>query len=351
MKFLKTITISILVFITSCNETEVLGVNVSNGLKKYVETFFFEADKLGIKLPNSSNISVKFHNEDRVSYCLSGTVWIRKKGWDNKNELEKELEVFHELGHCLLNRSHYNCQLEDGYSKSIMCGAAGTCGLDCQYSYRGIRREYYIKELFVENTIPLDIFNIAGKKDELLFSKKEKIYEVSFSNLENINFNNNSVRVEKSDMIFEGKSSTINFKNQLQSEFIADNFEIETTFEIQNGILSFNFGIPSNKESQNIFIFTLNKNNSLISFSTPQNITRELKDLKNDNNVLIIRKIGKMIYYYLNSTLIYQQDIIPTIPNYTLINNQQKYWDLSISTPASGTKSIFKSIVVNKLKI
>jgi len=58
--------------------------------------------------------------------------------------MSKEYLVFHELGHCILGRSHSNDILENGDCKSIM--QSGTS--NCKGNYNDENREMLLDELF-----------------------------------------------------------------------------------------------------------------------------------------------------------------------------------------------------------
>jgi len=64
--------------------------------------------------------------------------------WDNISEQDKEFLIFHELGHCILDREHFDDSNADGTCKSIM----NSGGLFCDINYNDRTREEYLDELF-----------------------------------------------------------------------------------------------------------------------------------------------------------------------------------------------------------
>jgi len=64
--------------------------------------------------------------------------------WNRASDIGKEFVVFHELGHCILYRDHFEDQFENGVCQSIM--RSGT--LDCTDAFNRTNREYYLDELF-----------------------------------------------------------------------------------------------------------------------------------------------------------------------------------------------------------
>ena len=73
------------------------------------------------------------------------TIRISKKYWKHASDLEREELVFHELGHCLLSRSHKEGDIQTGNLEmptSVMkcCGMLGP--------FYKLFHKYYINELF-----------------------------------------------------------------------------------------------------------------------------------------------------------------------------------------------------------
>jgi len=85
----------------------------------------------------------KHKNAGGLCRLLSQQIFINKKLWETKDEYEKEMLVFHELGHCELGLAHDNQKdSKDGCYKSIMNWKSmpGKC-------YRK-KKKYYRDELF-----------------------------------------------------------------------------------------------------------------------------------------------------------------------------------------------------------
>ncbi|MEM6316673.1 MAG: hypothetical protein AAF960_03330 [Bacteroidota bacterium] len=64
--------------------------------------------------------------------------------WNRANDLFREFVVFHELGHCFLNRGHREDAFANGRCVSLM--RSGT--MDCIDNYNIATRSRYIDELF-----------------------------------------------------------------------------------------------------------------------------------------------------------------------------------------------------------
>lgn len=72
------------------------------------------------------------------------TIRIDKRYWNNATELEKEYVVFHELGHCYLERLHRDESNTNGTCVSLMESGLG----ECRANYRASTRADYLDELF-----------------------------------------------------------------------------------------------------------------------------------------------------------------------------------------------------------
>lgn len=64
--------------------------------------------------------------------------------WSKASDNFKEMIIFHELGHCVLDRDHREGRLENGYCLSIMRSGEQSC----RDVYTDNTKAYYIEELF-----------------------------------------------------------------------------------------------------------------------------------------------------------------------------------------------------------
>lgn len=71
-------------------------------------------------------------------------VTIDQQFWNRASALLREMVVFHELGHCVLERGHEESENKNGICLSIM--NSGTT--DCFVNYNNNTKEYYLDELF-----------------------------------------------------------------------------------------------------------------------------------------------------------------------------------------------------------
>ncbi len=129
-------------------------------LASYVNDFFTEAESRGRKFPKD-NLVVTFADAiviDGVGY--SGRGWwdyngtgqkrveILKNAWGTLNDSEREILMFHELGHAMLERGHRNSRFSNCDRASIMCGDICDGFYLAYVLTHDERRTYYIDELF-----------------------------------------------------------------------------------------------------------------------------------------------------------------------------------------------------------
>lgn len=80
-----------------------------------------------------------FHNT-----ALPNEIKIDAEVWDNSSYLKREYIVFHELGHCYLDRNHLDTKDTKGNCLSMMESGGGACS----DNYTESSRAKYITELF-----------------------------------------------------------------------------------------------------------------------------------------------------------------------------------------------------------
>lgn len=123
---------------------------VDTELEEYVQYFKDAADLYSVKV-NFNNLSVsfvdRFPEHDWVGLCQSGRGVSKfisiHKGYFKKAPPEVRYSlVAHELGHCVLGKSHVGGYLSDGCPQSIMHPSDGLFG--CFFKHQ----DYYFKELF-----------------------------------------------------------------------------------------------------------------------------------------------------------------------------------------------------------
>jgi len=134
-------------------EEEVGYQNVDSRLWDYYSIFEEEAKARGLNVDlRSARISGEIDEIDEnnvIGTCQYGGfstnhVTIDDVFWARSSNLGREFVVFHELGHCFLNRGHIEDSTSDGLCVSLMRSGTG----DCRDAYSTRNRAYYLDELF-----------------------------------------------------------------------------------------------------------------------------------------------------------------------------------------------------------
>ncbi|MEQ8417484.1 MAG: hypothetical protein RIB71_23580 [Imperialibacter sp.] len=129
------------------------GTNVPDDVSGYVDSFIHEAELRGYDFADvRQGLTVEFTDlpdnkgGSSKSSFFGNHIKLAPLIWKQMNDRQREMLVFHELGHCVLGRKHKNETLLLGECASIMKeGGENTCVADI---YSESWRSYYIDELF-----------------------------------------------------------------------------------------------------------------------------------------------------------------------------------------------------------
>jgi len=136
----------------SCRKEENLTTpDIDERLKFFFDSFQQEGASRG-QLINMKNITGQITDIEtdgvlgRCNQSTSGTkqLLIDSIFWGKANLTEKEYVIFHELGHCALNRRHLDATNTDGTCISMMQSGNGSCKM----IYNAQNRRKYLDELF-----------------------------------------------------------------------------------------------------------------------------------------------------------------------------------------------------------
>ena len=144
-----------LVLSTACQKEEKTTPFVDEALQEYFNRFAEEGKLRGIEV-DFGKIEVEGFLDNTLQSTISGQcqhdmnrpdrVLINLAFWVRADTIKKEFLVFHELGHCYLNRSHLDSKNSSGFCLSIMHSGSNIC----QNAYSKYTRSYYLDELFNE---------------------------------------------------------------------------------------------------------------------------------------------------------------------------------------------------------
>lgn len=137
-RFIKVIPFIILLSCHDPNYEETLPIN--QDAQKYFDLFLYEANQRGVVIEDADKVVLLLgsYNEDTEGYCIRDhSTGLKYIFIDNKDftSIRLEIVVFHELGHCLLDKDHTE-------TKGIM----NKYGIS-ENRYLS-EREYYLDEFF-----------------------------------------------------------------------------------------------------------------------------------------------------------------------------------------------------------
>ena len=158
---IRIIAFSFLITLVACGKDESIQLNkeyqgVEAELWSYFEKFEAEAADRGLVIDLAAvgitGSIEKIHAHGTVGLCnhrldQPNHVIIDVEFWATANENAKEMIVFHELGHCYLERGHNDDKKNNGTCASIMRSGRGGC-IDF---YTNSNKRNYLDELYSNN--------------------------------------------------------------------------------------------------------------------------------------------------------------------------------------------------------
>ncbi len=178
------ITLLSFLLILGCKKDAAIEYNVDPDFEEYVQRFIAEGAGRGVEI-NFDDTGLLIEYSDRIvegatGYCYLGNhnIVIDKSEWTALTDTQKEYLLFHELGHCELDRHHKNDQFDNLLWKSLMRGdpLVGNQKF-IPVPYYGFRKNYYRDELFNQNTLSPDWSNPIFNIDDISSSDKELLLD------------------------------------------------------------------------------------------------------------------------------------------------------------------------------
>ncbi|MEM6345602.1 MAG: hypothetical protein AAF927_17045 [Bacteroidota bacterium] len=284
-------------------------------IQGYIDLFEQEAADRGINL-NIDNLRVEFqenlNNGTAAGLCnfaINGEApYIRldttSSNWQN-NPWSREILVFHELGHCILDRRmHRDELLPNGNLASLM----RSNGVQV---YGGgltaFKREYYLDELFNQLVEAPDWAKETPTYGALAPAARNDVFVDNFTNnAQGWPLANSSVsraQITSGSLFFESKSETsaIFLPKTIPFDQMG-NFEIETRFRINSGdnsaLMEWGGTTPNdfyfygfNREAE---LSLVGNGSSIEVFKTESGL------IPDDFNTFTVRRQGDLYYFYLN---------------------------------------------------
>jgi len=319
--------ISVAFLFLSCKDNHTYRVD--SAFTSYLYTFQSEAAKRGQVFNfQQEGLIMEFADltGDRAGLChfekpirieIDQTYWNDISKYAGA-EYMKEDVIFHELGHGFLGREHLNDVLENGDWKSMMCGGEKVDNRPWNINYRGIRRKYYLDELFNQNTpspafstqnFPVDTSTYVVKVRKSFDTPLDAGWKIE-------NTSEYETSIDNRRLKFESKIDPVYFvyakiNVDVQSDFIYQ-LDIECTNNNDSDQYGLIFGsVPDQSASsveKSLEYFTINNLQKMYMGNTTwYSFYTELTKLCiiSGNNRMKIVKSGEMLYYFINDEYCY----------------------------------------------
>ncbi|MEM7381762.1 MAG: hypothetical protein AAF361_11270 [Bacteroidota bacterium] len=153
---------------------------IESKFREYVDRFVEEGASRGMDIDISDLTVVEGIAPENQEFCGYGYSNYNGTGrprveineadlcWDDRSDVEKEILMFHELGHAVLGRFHKETRFPSTLPTSMMCSdaCAGNNLFFVYNNYSPKLREYYLDELFEPFATPPEW---VGKSDTTQF--------------------------------------------------------------------------------------------------------------------------------------------------------------------------------------
>jgi len=327
-------------FFTSCKDPNEYRVDAefTDYLNRFVQegasrghTFDLTGNGLIIEFAKLKNNNAGLtHYEDPIRIEIDKTYWTAISKTAGADMMKEDL-IFHELGHGLLKREHLNLTLENGDWKSIMCGGDKVNGRAWNINYKGIRRNYYIDELFDESTPAPDFSSNMFLADSTGF---KQALALDFNTVKTAGWPLGEDANHKLSIVDTvNGNGRLRFQSKVKDTYLVfvktdidvlSNFSYELNLEYNSADLTGQYGVifghhveGSSGTNEPIEYFTIDNNrNMYMGNRTWYSFFTELYEpqvLPSGRNTLKVFKIGTMIYYFINNVYCYSSEMETTV--------------------------------------
>lgn len=367
---------TLLLAATSCTPEPTPGY-ADDVFAPYVQKFRADAKRYGRNFDDTA-LTIRFANltGNKAGQCYMNRktilIEIDRKYWDdisqsaNAENLREEL-IFHEMGHGFTQRYHLNDQFALGDWKSMMFGDALPNNCEPALNYRGMRKEYYIKELFTQTTEAPE-WDIKEAPD---FSNVQEItaYEMDASQSKPVTSENQYYQTTLGGGLWSIHNKTdkrllISFAENVNT---AADFCVEMTFQA-TGPKGGTYGAGlvwgdayATDQHYNIHYCELNtKKHMLLGEET---CSLPFIDIycnalaPKQYNTLKVRKHGAYVYFYINNQFVYYNDLTDlttggnTLGILLLGNTDINIQSLVVKADPSGVVPTARSLSNNENKV
>lgn len=321
-----------LLWLSSCTPEEVDPFSIPEEVMPFIESFEEEAAKRGVSLVIDELI-VEYGTDlesssggEAIGQCFVPNTRnpipriildTASFSW-KQNEFTRELLIFHELGHCILDRlDHRDDKLSNGNFASLMLTSSNSL---YGPKLNTFKREYYIDELF-DPTTPepewatnrpaysdLSLNRVSIFSDE--FDDNSNSWPFSFGGVQKGRIQGGEFRFT-SDLEEQALSTSIFVPISQNIDY-----EIETSIRINSGENLAVLQWGGTRENGDFFFLGFSADGFLFGgqWGVGSASTLELENFDpNGLNKLTVRKIGGFVYIYVNETFveIYQAEQLP----------------------------------------
>lgn len=337
-RYLGVLLCSGILFFSSCKNSK--EYNVDSAFADYLQRFENEGASRGHMFnPQATGLIIEFgnlsnndagltHYETPIRIQIDKTYWDALAGTAGEDLMKEDL-IFHELGHGLLGRDHINTTLANGDWKSIMCGGTMVNNRAWNINYRGIRRKYYIDELFDQSTPAPDFASLQLPVDT-----------TGYGSYMALNFDTPAQagwKVGDSTnyaISLDPISGRLSFRSKVTSAYLVfirlpapitvqTNFSYELTLNYPGTDATGQYGLAfgpvaagTSATTDPVEYFTVNNNQNMYmgnrswySFFTE---LTEASILPGGNNKLKVFNIGQVLYYFINGVYCYNSEMVAT---------------------------------------
>lgn len=267
-----------LVFSCSNEKEQIIPIEFS----RYVDMFFEEGNQRGLNVNLSDiDLELRFGTQSGTiaATCSQrdNVIMIDEAKWNEMSEEKKTWLIFHELGHCVLDREHRNDRTNNDDCISIMRGAEDN--FDCSANlYSSKWWDYYLDELFDQG---------------VLFSDRLEL----FDNYYTINLTTDVIRVDTISKEFIFDAIEFSQYNNFRIDFEFINWNTDNNFVLFN-FGNIGFGNCDTCTDVNVQI-TANGGNVVYY----QNVEGSIQF--NSNVKLTIRKKGSDLLFFVNERFVH----------------------------------------------
>ncbi|MEM6320767.1 MAG: hypothetical protein AAF960_24080 [Bacteroidota bacterium] len=314
-------------------DAETPSVNIGEPFRPYFDLFEEEAKRRGVEdIFAETGITIQFgdpsdlqfgNSEFIAGYCdivsSPPIVNINESIWEILSERNKEIVIFHELGHCAFERQHLNELLPNGELKSMMVGGdfdneAGNKIIN----YSGFRRSYYLDELFNEATSAPAWANRTPVYEEITNSAKVLIETLNFEEANNKWLPNSTDclngLLENDALAIENTCAELQELTNTIDDFTDSNFELEVALELlKEGRVNLTWGGANNGMQVGI------DKTGLIRWQSSEGdffALIQASDWRTDGkNVINIVRKNNRYFLYTNDTFLYENDFYELAEN------------------------------------